>query len=581
MKTMEANRSLLIALPESRRLLAHGNFSRRLAWGLALAALVVSVSAGFGQSRKILFFDDEDVFYRSGIKRNLHQLVKRGQTVSGSGVISGTGIPVIVRTAPAETPMALSVCSATYDPTASSGNKYKVWYQIRSGTGAYDTILSYAKSEDGITSWTKPATGYTVPGYSGANAVLAASVANSLSERWGASVIYDDAAGQYKMVYTDWQSSTWADGVGLRLATSSSGTSWTGAGSPAVVQKIAYDHRNALPPLVGDNPYVSVGPHWNIPMSMGNTVDLFRDPATSKYVIYGEISLDGPTGAMDDRSGMGRIEAPSSDFTSWSDPAVVLFPDEKDLLTNDSDPNNDVDISFQGCPAFYYGGGMYLSFNQLLNRGTGTSDIELMSSRDGTHWTRFHPADYDDVSILPRGAIVGGVYQEFDSRYIYTNATPILTSGTFRVYYGGYGNKSAIGLATVQEDRLVGLQSVWSNTTSSVPAPKVIAPVGQVTLKAIDLAPYSKLTINATTGTGGEIRVDILTSDGYRLAGFTSTDCAGMTSASDRAFEIKWGVAGIRALADLPPSPVASSTKNFMIRFQLKNAELYSCSLVP
>lgn len=129
----------------------------------------------------ILLVDDEHVLYRSGTKRQLHQLKRHKEN------------PVITPTKPWETTIAYS--SIHRDENT---GKYQLWYQTGSKEGVF---LSYAISDDGI-NWVKPNLGLiTYKGNKNNNLVM--SVDN------GGSVIFDphdsDPSRRYKSAFYDYK----------------------------------------------------------------------------------------------------------------------------------------------------------------------------------------------------------------------------------------------------------------------------------------------------------------------------------------------------------------------------------------
>ena len=157
---------------------------------------------------------------------------------------------------------------------------------------------------------------------------------------------------------------------------------------------------------------------------MSDAVDAMWDPVRKVYAIYGKMWIDGPDGGMFWKHAMGRIE--STDFVNWSDPELVLAPD-------DHDPSH---VEFHTSPVFYHAG-RYFALKQNLDRGTGggTINIELAVSVDGRNWSRPFQNDY----VLPRGD-----GDAFDGGSIFTNATPVVLDDEIRFYYGAYSGLSLI-----------------------------------------------------------------------------------------------------------------------------------------
>lgn len=529
-------------------------------------------------AKKILFFDDEDVLFRSGTKRTINQLAKHDADPSTPDVNDALVKPGGWATT---SKSLLSLCSVSFEPNRNP--RYQMWYQVDSSavgfTGsdkAYDNVVAYAHSSDGVT-WTKPdlhlQTGFLFPNASGPiadNNIVLLGVGSTTGKRAGCSVLYDPAdpnpLRRYKMVFSDWAAPAAPElGLGLQVAFSPDGVIWTKhIAEDGWLLPFAHNHRNQVVPQAGQDAYLPAGPRWAIPMTFLDNVNVFRDGASGKYVIYGRMPIEGPTGKMNYKYGMGRSE--SVDFIEWSAPRLVLAPDDGDLKTADSDPSNDFDISFQDSPVFHYDG-HYLCLNQLLDTETGTTEIELMSSRDGYAWNRLRRKDHADVRFLPRGPVVNGVFKDFDSRYIYTSSSVVV--GThFRFYYGGYGNKTGIGFAHNTRDRLVGLKADW--TWLKKGASTKIEPTGQVTLKPLDLGSFASMKLNVAIESGGSVKVELLDPLKYRVTGYTKDDCVAITTGSTAA-EVSWGTNTLSALPD----------GEYLVRIHLYKATLYGCGFHP
>ena len=196
---------------------------------------------------------------------------------------------------------------------------------------------------------------------------------------------------------------------------------------------------------------------------MADALDAMWDPVREVFAIYGKMWIDGPDGKMYWKHAAGRTE--SKDFIHWSQPQLVMTPDE-------FDPDY---VEFHTTPVFYYEG-VYFACPQILNRNEngGSMDIELAISRDGINFQR----PFRKPFFLPR-ASPGA----FDSACVFTNTTPVVLDDEIRFYYGGYSGgatgdaehveKSGIGLATMRRDRFVGVRPIEK--------------IGQITLKPIGL----------------------------------------------------------------------------------------------
>ena len=379
-------------------------------------------------------------------------------------------------------------------------------------------------------------------------------------------------------------------GSGTQVAFSSDGKAWTkftspvfsGSGfpGPAVLHPILFGGGVNAPTLNAhaSNPQdaviTSAGAHtWNRPITMSDGQDAFFDPVRNKYVITGKLWEVSPTGKLAWKHAMGWME--SSDFINWG-------PAEPILSIDDGDNKVTVARKFHTSPVFYYDG-MYLCLNQIYRQDSyvgpaddetnETIDIELMSSRDGKRWDR----NFREQPFLRRGLCditkpegSEDYYVDFDSKAIISNSTPVVLPGEIRFYYGGTGWKTSVGLAKIQRDRMVGVKADHTAGADKI---------GQVTLKPIDLTGYTTLAVNAKADTGGEVRVELLNSEGKPFQAYLKGAATALTgdplstpdSLPDEPLsrKVKWG------------STTALPQQVCLIRVHLKNAELYSVSLKP
>jgi len=425
---------------------------------------------------------------------------------------------------------------------------------------------------------------------------------------------------RYKMIFTDWANTTSSlgdlndphtepnniipnpnpdpghIGSGTQVAFSPDGITWTksgAGGAPVVVSRIGYGATGLTLPTTtqhatNSEDYTLSGVHhrWSRPLTMADAQNVIYDTILGKYVIYGKMWVESPTGKMSWKHAMGRME--SSDFVNWSNPELLL-------TTGDQDANN---VKLHTSPVFLYEG-VYLCLNQIYTQPMYVGlddadleviDIELMSSRDGRRWNRNFPVLSRSNSviagnlILPRGAVdttkepgttgPTGYYKEFDSKMIFTSSCPVILDGEIRFYYGGYGFKSGVGFATAPRDRIVGIRA---NAQSSAGAPG--DKIGQVTLKPVDLTGYSNIAINAVADAGSlptQITIEILNGRGQRITACGTGTPTGAAIAGDSLNRlVVW--AGGGGLAAVPTADLSAC----IIRIHLENAELFSCSLVP
>lgn len=537
-----------------------------------LTALLLTALSLHAAERTILFIDNDDVLYRAGTRKIVEPMRKHGS------------VPVLAPDRPWEG--MIGWVSTHRD--ARSG-RWQMWYQAYNEKRAAEDkrlkcVVAYAESADGKT-WAKPDLGIFPYFETQQTNIVLIGAPGGYGDRYCNSVLFDprdpDAARRYKMVFYDWDPDDERHlGGGMRVAFSPDGIRWTR--HEVMVSKTSFGAKGKQPPFADEDPYVEGPPKngrvqksWLVPHSMSDAQDVFYDEVKQRYVSYGKMWMQGPDGGTHWKHGMGRIE--SADFIHWSKPQFILSVGDRDPPQHE----------FHTSPVFPYNG-QYLSLNQILNRSAGTMDIELMSSRDGIQWQR----PYIGIPILPRGS--GPV---FDAATMLTNATPQAVGDELWFHYGAYrgtaigavgldrqvlGAKdyhSGIGLAMMKRDRFVAIEpdprislrnSLKINRDSvGKPAPKPSKPnsIGQVTLKPLDLTGVRAMTIN-TDATKGQIAIELLNEDGYRVRGFSKDDALPV-QADSVAAAAAWKGAD---LTRLKPG-------RYLIRVHLTSAKLYALTL--
>ncbi len=522
-------------------------------------------------SQTLLFVDDHEVLYRSGTKRCLHPLGKF------------KGNPIITPDNP-ERPWEKSIqwVSVYREP---NGGKFQMWYQAYSGKGAEDkrfkSVVAYAESLDGV-QWVKPKLKlfpYHTRGFDVAETnIVLIGAADGYGDRYANSVVVNpeelDPAKKYKMAYYDWNEGEGADGYpGLCVAFSADGIHWNK--HPNTLTKTTFGAKALQPPFEDENPYFHIKSEngrewrqWRYLFTLSDAVDVLWDPLIQRYVIYGKMWIAGPDGGLNWKHGMGRSE--SVDFLHWTQPELLAYPNEKD-------PAN---LEFHTSPVFLHQG-IYFSLNQLYTREDATIDIELMTSRDGRRWDR---------TFARQPMLVRGGKKYFDASFLLTNGNPIHVGDEMWFYYGGnrgivrFPNadepdmpkratefSSGVGLAKIKRDRFVGIapdprasQRNWNPNDSTNPQEPKANSIGQVTLKARDFATVKSISINANASKGN-VRVEVLNEDGYRIRGFSKDDVIPLTSDVIKA-EVHWRE---KKISDLAPG-------KYMLRIHLQDAELFA-----
>ena len=511
------------------------------------AANTVPVAKG----QTILLVDDHHVLYRSGTERVVRPAERVGKE------------PVIAQTKPWE--LTIAWMSVYRNPET---GKYQLWYQAYAGTKqgvdkSLECVVCYAESDNGI-QFTKPELDlFPFKEHAKTNIVLVGNGLSGAGDRYCNCVIVDpnekDPAKRYKMAYYDWSMLNGRLEPGLHVAFSPDGIHWK-KHDKGPLNQTSYG-RYVEPPFADEDPYLEVpvagkAPkrQWRYPLSMSDAADVMWDPARQKFVLYGKMWIDSPNGSGAWKHAMGRSE--SADFVNWTKGVLLLSPD-------DQDPP---DVDFHTTPVFYHKG-VYFLLNQILDRkNKGIIDIELATSRDGIRFER----NFRKERFLPSNK--GN--DSFDGRAIFSNSTPVILSDEIRIYYGAYNEtpigggyevskpKSGCGLATIPLDRFGGIRPVAKSDQATLRKP--LEHIGQVTLKPLNLAGVSEITVNADASKGA-VRVELLNDKGYRVRGY-SKDVAVPLKADNIRQSVAWKD---KSLSDLPPG-------NYCLRIHLDNATLYA-----
>jgi len=549
-----------------------GSQEKAAAWILkqlpdSVAVSIADNTARLTMPETLLLLDDHHVLYRSGTKRVFHP-----------STLNPTN-PVIREDQPWE--MAIGWTSILKHPET---GKYMLWYQAYAGgrdpRKSHKCVVCYAESDDGL-SFTKPNLG--IHDFDGQRSQLGMIMEtnivllgdNGYGDRYANSVLFErdesDATRRYKILYTDFSPD--ADGQewpGFHAAFSEDGIHWVKSDQNPL-NRTAYGGRGLQPPFSDETVYVEAMDHrknvlrktWKIPLSMSDAVDVMFDPLRQRYVAYGKSWIQGPAGGLAWKHAMAKVE--SKDFLKWSKPQLICAPDEFDP------PNTE----FHTTPVFHHQG-CYFCLNQILSaRGEAIGakadamHIELMISRDGEHWER----PFRDTPFI------ANAQQDFSNGGVFTNSTPVILNDEIRFYYGGYNSgaigggakltdasqQSGVGFATLPLDRFAGIRPVALSAQATLKKP--LENIGQVTLKPLPLNSLQKIHVNAVAA-DGEIRVEILDENGYRVRGFSKDDAVPVTGDSLR-HPVTWKA---KELSDLPAG-------DYMLRLHLDNAEVFAVTL--
>ncbi len=388
------------------------------------------------------------------------------------------------------------------------GSGYRLWYM------RFPDILQYAVSEDGI-HWERPNLGLAEFEGSTDN--------NRLGFRFHSpSIVLDpepeDPAQRYKMLgYYN------RDGIrGYCMAYSPDGLHWE-----------QYENNPVLPG--------------------GDTCTLAYDPETEEFLAFHKRNAEI-------RGEMRRLVylAVSKDTRNWSEPELVMAPDEMDDAHTKAEDG--INSQFYNMSAFRYGSqwlGLVTHFRYMgpppeegpqQSGQDGPIDVQLVHSRDGRQWDRCE----DRAPVIPNGP------HAYDAGCILgiTN-TPIVTKDEVWMYYsaittthGGYIPKKQISIARAAW-RLDGWCSLHAAEEGGVVETVALQPEGDA------------LIVNAAAE-NGSVAVAVLDASGEAVPGYGDSDCVHLNGDGVRQ-AVRWN-----GHNTLPPE------RPLRLRFRLKNADLFS-----
>jgi hypothetical protein len=288
----------------------------------------------------------------------------------------------------------------------------------------------------------------------------------------------------------------------------------------------------------------------------GDTITLTRNPWNGDYLVFHKRPAEV-------RGFPRRVVwlSSSRDFQNWSEPELILAPDEVDDRWAKAPEQRTEFYTMSGFP---YGGqflGLLSVFKvkeikkapgRMASPWDGPVDIQLVHSRDGRRWERLEQRT-PIISCGELGSFDGGMILGV------ANA-PVIYNDEVWVYYTAY------------------------NTTHGGPMPPKRAVIGRASWRldgfvSLDAGPSGgyaetvplqgaggRLYVNADAREGN-LTVEALTLDGKVLPGFSSESCEEIRSDSVRHL-VRWK--GKDSLA---------AGKNYRLRFKLKNAKLYSFTI--
>lgn len=381
-----------------------------------------------------LILDDHLIAYRSGVEFRLHQPRKHPDN------------PLLTPDKPRERYI-LVYGSTLRDPVS---GLFRMWY-------TNDIGMAYAESRDGV-KFTRPPVGT-----GGTN-----QLAKGHRGRSDTLTIFADPAGGYRAYAFEYRYPD-QDGIreqrreGLYLSTSEDGIRWKERKRPVMYSS----WRNPE-----DQP---AGIEWDL----GDVHHIAWDPKLKKYI--GHVKLT-------ERGVRMRGMSESDDGIHWSDPRLILRADERDR------PGD----QFYSLIAFPYESA-WIGFLGLYHKGTDERlDIQLVTSRDGRHWTRRFREPF-----LPNGP-----EGSWDWGILHMGANPPLpVNGQLYLYYGGIetahdvrlrdSKRFGIGLAMLRPEGFISLDA---------------SSKGEITTRPL-LWSGQKLVLNAAIQQGGSVRVRVLKQD--------------------------------------------------------------------
>jgi len=266
---------------------------------------------------------------------------------------------------------------------------------------------------------------------------------------------------------------------------------------------------------------------------IGDTSQFRWDRHLDKYV--GDVKFVLP-GKMRVR---GFME--SDDLIHWTRPRMTIYPDALD----------DSDSQIYAQNSFCYES-LWLGFLRVMHTertaGYKQTTVELTASRDGRHWHRVGKRE----EILPLGS-----ESEWDTDYHDPFCAPVPVGDELWIYYRSgklrrnETRRYDFGLAKLRRDGFVSLDA------GEQP--------GTVLTRPLSFA-GKRLFVNADVRESGSIKASLLTRKRQPIAGYSAADAMAIAEGGTKV-PVRW-----KKGVELE----APSEKNVRLRFELKNAQLYS-----
>lgn len=280
---------------------------------------------------------------------------------------------------------------------------------------------------------------------------------------------------------------------------------------------------------------------------MGDAGSTFWLPQLGKHVaIHQTVRHPNPRPAPSDPQRDGQrifVRWDSPDGHTWSEPAVAFDSDEEDLK---ADPYH----QFYNATITPFGD-VFIGLLAEYHPEPGTMDLGFAISTDTVTWVRpFH-----GNPVLPQGS-----EGAWDSQMVSFCTQLLEKDGEWWLYYSGESFHhhetdyskwyAAIGLATLPIGRMVSAD---------------VGPKGGVVETPPINVPDGILYVNCDA-TGGELRVEVLDTEGKVLPLHAVSDCLPVTG-DQTAASISWNAG--------PIASTFSAGTTVRLRFHLTNAKLY------
>lgn len=405
-----------------------------------------------------------------------------------------------------------------YSTLFADDGRFRLYYEcfhreLTQDVGDTQAMLAYAESTDGII-WEKPAIGAVeFQGSSQNNLVYGRERALGRGAH-GATVFKDPSAvpeQRYKLVHMGREAGTPC----VFGAVSPDGLQWTALEQPL------------------------------LPGYMSDTQTVMRfDEEKGKYVGY----FRGWSGALHTRRTIAYAE--SERFQAWPTPRTLVAPDAND--------NPDADIYTNAYTTWPGARDAHLLFPAFYQRAQDTTELHLLTSRDGVNWQR--PLRQPLVPPGEPGSHwEGGLYAGCGLAAFTANEWSLPIGPKWHTHNQGH---YAEGRPAHPPSRGYLCRAIWR--------PDGFTALEARTYGGCTTLPLTfsgdRLDVNVWTRFGGEVAIEIAQENGTPIPGFTFAECDPI-SGDQPCHTVTWN--GRRELSKLAGGPVR-------LRFRLRRARLHA-----